>query len=113
MGMKNPWLASASDGATGQTFEIRTVKDFLTVPEDRRRICLREFDAWLSLQVSVKDLILAAANALGTSLPDDAIQMQEADVFRWIDDGLATMSVTLEPARADDAVDPVGERVTE
>lgn len=92
---KNPWLADAAVGATGETFEIRTVQDFLKVPEDRRRICLREFDAWLTMQVAVIGLVHAAGDALGMQLPPDTIQMVEPELFRWIDDGLATATVQL------------------
>lgn len=45
---KSPWLADAAKGATGETYEIRTVEDFFKVPEERRRICLREFHSWMS-----------------------------------------------------------------
>ena len=86
---KSPWLANAATDATGKTYEIRTVADFLKVPEERRRICLREFNAWLTLIVAVPDLLVAA----GAS--KDSIALREPDVFRWRDDGKATMSVEI------------------
>lgn len=92
---ESPWLSDAAKGATGQTYEIRTVADFMKVPESRRYVCLREFHSWLSIQVSIVELFMAVADGMGTPLPSDAIQMQEPDVFRWHDDGKATVSVHL------------------
>lgn len=71
---ENPWLANAADGATGETYEIRTVVDFLKVPAARRRICLREFHASLALQEGITALLCAASDSLeaghGPSLAD-------------------------------------------
>lgn len=97
---KSPWLADAAKGATHQTYEIRTVADFLKVPAERRRICLREFDAWCALQEGVTDLLCAASGALDGDLTPADLHWQN-EVFRWNDDGEACLSVqivTTEPA---------------
>lgn len=91
----NPWLAKADDGATGATYEIRTVTDFLMVPESRRRICLREFHSWMAIQEGLTDLFCAVGDALETPVPREALHWRN-DVFRWIDDGKATVSVRCE-----------------
>lgn len=93
---KSPWLADAAIGATGETYELRTVSDFLKVPEDRRYVCLREFHAWLYMQRAVADLICASAASLGETLPRECIHVRNGDVFRWMDDGKAAINVTIE-----------------
>src|SRR5688572_8587838 len=89
IGKRNPWLASAAKGATGGAFEIRTVADFLKVPEERRRICLREFHSWMAMGQGVRDLLLAVGDSMQTPIPPEAITFR-TDVFRWHDDGKAT-----------------------
>ena len=90
---KSHWSANAANGATGIRYELRTVADFLKVPEDRRCICLREFHAWLYMQEAVPDLLVAASESLGGGFTRDDIRLREADVFAWVDDGKATISV--------------------
>jgi hypothetical protein len=94
MKTKNPWLADASDGATGCTYEVRTVKDFLLIPADRRFIALREFHSWLHVQQAFMDLLLAAAESLGTPIPAESMKFNN-DVFRWVDDGKATIGINI------------------
>lgn len=106
MARKNPWLADAAIGATGETYEIRTVADFLKVPTERRRICLREFHSWLDIQKSMIDLLCAASDALDGGLKPEHFTWRN-EVFRWVDDGKAVMSVTMEPPQSAAAVDPV------
>jgi hypothetical protein len=91
---KSPWLAKASVGATGATYEIRTVADFFKVPESRRRICLREFDAWMAVKEGVSNLITIAGKGAVTA--DQFVWHR--DVFRWVDDGKATISVEMKPS---------------
>lgn len=84
----DPWLADAATGATGQTFEIRSVEDFFKVPEGRRRICLREFHVWMSMLDGMEELFGATRDALG--IPAEACGVKgKRDVFVWYDDGLA------------------------
>jgi hypothetical protein len=47
------------------------------------------------MQERVPALLRAVGESMGTPLPADAITMIEPDVFRWIDDGKATISVQL------------------
>ena len=98
---KSPWLADAAKGATGETYEIRTVFDFLKVPEDRRRICLREFHAWLMLHESIQSLIQAGLEAAGAPIQSEAISFR-GDCFRWVDDGKAIMTVLIHGKGGDD-----------
>jgi hypothetical protein len=95
---KSPWLADAAVGATHQTYEIRTVADFFQVPEDRRRICLREFNAWLMLKEQVTSLLCAASASLDADLKPSDLRW-ETDVFRWNDDGKAVLSVQMKPTQ--------------
>ena len=59
---------------------IRTTIDFLKVPEDRRPVCLMEFNVWLSL--------CDASQNLMKGLP-----LEWSDTFVWIDDGKHHASV--------------------
>jgi hypothetical protein len=94
--MKNPWLEDAAKGATGETYEIRTIADFFKVPEARRYVCLREFHAFMTMQEGFVDLLCAAGDALEAPMLRSAIHMQ-TDVYRWHDDGKATVSIHLHP----------------
>ena len=104
---KSPWSVDAAEHATLKTYEIRTVADFLIVPEERRSVCLREFHSWLAIQEGVTALLLAANDALEGDLKREHLHWQN-DVFRWNDDGKACISVEMrEAARTLCAVDPV------
>lgn len=101
---KNPWQASASQGATHAVYEIRTVADFLKVPEARRRICLREFHSWLGIQADITALLVAASDASGGGLKPENFHWH-TDVFRWNDDGEGCISVRMvELPKSADAV---------
>lgn len=107
---KNPWLADAKRGATGATYELRTVADFFKVPEARRRICLREFHSMMAIQEGTTALLCAAGDALHTPISPNDLHWQ-MDVFRWVDDGKATISVQMvcrdeEPAALPDRKEP-------
>ena len=99
---RSPWSGSAATGATGETYEIRVIADFLNVPQSRRRICLREFHSWLAIQEDMKQLICAAGDALNTPVPPDALHWRN-EVFRWVDDGKATITVRLEEHKQESA----------
>ena len=94
---KNPRLDDAAAGATHQTYEIRTVADFLKVPEARRRICLREFHSWLDIQASITNLLCVASETINGA--DDALKPEnirwQNQAFNWNDDGKATISVQM------------------
>jgi hypothetical protein len=98
MSKKSPWSSDAAVGATMQDYEIRTVADFLKVPEERRYVCLREFHSWLHMQQAVVDLLVACG------AQPEQVRMRNPDLFTWKDDGEATISVTLHEAGTADAV---------
>lgn len=70
-----------------QTYEIRTVQDFLKVPDHRRDDCLQEFASWLAIRE------LTAAALLASGLRADQFRLKGADVFAWIDDGKRTATI--------------------
>lgn len=102
---KSPWSVDASDGATQHTYEIRTVGDFFQVPEERRRICLREFHSWMVIQEGVTALLVAAGASLDTAITTNQLHWENS-VFRWMDDGKACISVVMTVAKAAES-DPV------
>jgi hypothetical protein len=97
---KNPWLTDAATGATGATYEIHTVADFLLVPEARRRICLREFHSWMAIQDGMTDLICSVGDTIGTPVPREALRWRN-EVFKWHDDGKAVIAVQMNECESD------------
>ena len=81
---------------TGATYEIRTVLDFLKVPESRRGVCLREFRAFLVMAHHGKALLDALTDDVA---PNSGVQVASLDVYRWVDDGkrTVTINVTVKP----------------
>jgi hypothetical protein len=77
-------------------YEIRTVQDFLLVPEDRRAACLAEFGTWLKIHNPLLTLLTP---------PEYPNAVKFAGMFRWIDDGKREVSVLLK------AVDSNGNEV--
>lgn len=67
-------------------YRIRTVGDFMAVPEDCRDVCLREFAVWLSIGETAKKLL--------TGIP-----AKWPTTFVWIDDGLHTATVSVEAGK--------------
>lgn len=67
-------------------YHIRTVSDFLEVPEDRREVCVSEFLMWLSIYADAM-VLLSPAKWDG--------------VFQWIDDGERNVRLTLTAVRAE------------
>lgn len=63
-------------------YTIRTVADFLTVPPDRREICIAEFAVWLSL-------VEEARKVLGDLLVSDP-----GAAFEWVDDDKSEARMT-------------------
>ena len=59
-------------------YEIRSVNDFLKVPEDRIEDCLQEFHTALEMHRAMKGLVdMVAGHDIDTTFP----------CFTWIDDG--------------------------
>ncbi len=65
-------------------YEIRTVADFLNVPEDRREVCIREFGVWLELVGNLKVMFE------GIEFAEDP-----AGKFIWVDDDKGTATVAI------------------
>jgi hypothetical protein len=61
-------------------YELRTVQDFLKVPEDRRALCLHEFGQWLEMAARV-ELLRGLLDAAGAKLTNDPFE-----AFCWVDD---------------------------
>jgi hypothetical protein len=68
---------------TGREYEIRSVADFLLVPEDARGRCLSEFGTWLKVHDPL--LALLGGRGVATLRP----------VFTWIDDGVRDLRIQL------------------
>lgn len=76
------------------TYAIRTVADFLLVPEDRLDECLREFRICVQMARASMDLLNATARGM------DIKDLPEGDlfaftVFRWIDDDAGNITVNI------------------
>ena len=78
-------------------YEIRTVRDFLAVPEDRIAECLREFAIVLEMARAGIGLMDAVSDEV---TKPGAIRWQLDETFTWIDDGLGTAHLRI---RADGA----------
>lgn len=79
------------------TYEIRTVRDFLAVPEDRIGECLREFAICLEMARASEALLDSTAHALLTNEVADAIEWRFTR-FEWIDDGARTVTLNIDVA---------------
>lgn len=55
-------------------YEIRSVQDFMLVPEYRRALCLREFEIWIGMMEDIKKLMAD-------------VPVRLPDAYVWIDDG--------------------------
>jgi hypothetical protein len=66
---------------TPKEYEIKTVGDFLHVPQDRIDVCLNEFKSALMRAHIVKSMDAEIQKKTGVSLP---FEMYE---FIWTDDG--------------------------
>jgi hypothetical protein len=64
------------------TYEIKTVADFLKVPEDRRAACLKEFVDFLDLAGATLEMANSLSDLM--KLPKD---QNRVEAFTWIDDG--------------------------
>lgn len=73
------------------TYDIRTVADFLLVPEDRLDVCLHEFRIILDMARGAK-IVLEAVTDEVTKQPG-AVEYNFMNCFHWIDDGEGTVKV--------------------
>lgn len=69
-------------------YEIRAVKDFLQVPEDRMDACLADFVEWVEFKRNEEALIKLLS--AGTKFPEVPIAV--LDIFYWVDDGIDGIS---------------------
>ena len=63
------------------TYDIRTVRDLLAVPAERREDCLSELRTWLAIHDHVDTLIGVPGAWDG--------------VFQWVDDGRRDMKIQI------------------
>jgi hypothetical protein len=68
---------------TNRIYSIRTVWDFLDVPEDRRAECLHELEVWLAL--------MQFGRAICADIPHEA-----PDDFEWHDDGAGDCRILIQ-----------------
>lgn len=54
-------------------YEIKSVADFIKVPDEKLSECLRDFASWCDFHREMRDLL-------------DGIEMHE-ETFIWVDDG--------------------------
>ncbi len=67
-----------------KTYSIHTVRDFLSVPPDRREVCIREFFYWCATADAMEDVARSAG--IKGAFPSH---------FEWIDDDKHTLTATL------------------
>lgn len=68
-------------------YQIKTVADFLSVPEDRRATCLREFNVWLTMADAVRQL--------QELMPGMVKAEMGVECFAWVDDGKGEARITV------------------
>lgn len=72
-------------------YEIETVADFLTVPNDRIAICLDEFSAWIESAKALGELI-ESLSEMADIAPDGVVEFKK---IVWIDDGMKNVTIEL------------------
>jgi hypothetical protein len=80
------------------TYTIRTLNDFLAVPEDCLDECLRDFALSVVGARHAKAAILAMAAEI--LIPEDAVMLKS---FRWTDDGERAARMEFEKGGETDA----------
>jgi hypothetical protein len=71
---------------TCKTYEIKTVNDFLQIPENRLSACLKEFKIAISFGIACRDLQKIMDKDAPFNFP----------YFKWIDDGKKTAKIKFE-----------------
>jgi hypothetical protein len=82
---------SCAAAGSAPKYEIKTVQDFLKVPEDRLEECLKEFRDYLDIARSVSKLVKATGELLGAKGTE-----AEVGCFNWCDDGIRKGTLRLE-----------------
>jgi hypothetical protein len=88
------------------TYDIRTIGDFLKVPEKRLGACLREFRVVLDMTRATERLMRDAEGVLYNT----ATVRLPLERFTWIDDKKGTLSLHILTKKPDDAVPGVAPR---
>ncbi len=84
-------MTSLPQSGTPPTYDIRTVADFLLVPEDRLDVCLHEFRIMLEMARNAKIVLEAVTDEVTQS--KGAVRFDFMNCFHWIDDGEGTVDV--------------------
>lgn len=71
------------------TYKIKTVEDFLEVPEDRIERCLEEFKCYLELVPQMINLLELAGE-------EDVSKVKHDMIFAWTDDDLNKVNISVE-----------------
>lgn len=79
------------------TYEIRTIKDFASVPEDRLSDCLREFETYLRL---VRESLGLLNEVTSEMVGREYRGWRDGGVFTWVDDGKRDITIRCRVATA-------------
>jgi len=71
------------------TYNIKTVEDFLNVPEDRIDRCLEEFKCYLELVPKMIDMMEALSD-------EGKEKVKHNMIFAWTDDNINKSTITVE-----------------
>ena len=80
-------------------YEIRTIADFLKVPEDRLDACLDDFRASAHLMRPMADLVEAITEDYGEGEKPIGVTV-EPQSFVWIDDGVKHITLAIKAPQA-------------
>ncbi len=83
--------SSATHGSAPPSYEIKTVQDFLLVPEDRLEACLTEFRDYLEYARDIMELAKLAGENIGAKETQTSVGS-----FNWTDDGIRKGTIHIE-----------------
>ena len=89
--------SSATHGSAPPSYEIKTVQDFLLVPEDRLEACLTEFRDYLEYARDIAELAKLAGEIIGAKETQTTVGS-----FNWTDDGLRKGTIRIVAAQPND-----------
>ena len=84
-------VAASATGSAPPSYEIKTVQDFLLVPEDRLEACLTEFRDYLEYARDIAELAKLAGEIIGAKETQTTVGS-----FNWTDDGLRKGTIRIE-----------------
>ena len=82
---------ASATGSAPPSYEIKTVQDFLLVPEDRLEACLTEFRDYLEYARDIAELAKLAGEIIGAKETQTTVGS-----FNWTDDGLRKGTIRIE-----------------